>query len=249
MICRVSHGYIVAGVDQPYAFAMVVFPDGRKVAYDPRMDHRAFEFAVTPYLAGDVTTTLNRLASLNHNDPNSILTGRLDLRHVGLFGHSGGGEVGADACQADPRLRACLLEDVWMPANVVRDGLRQPAMWLTRDAGTMRLERRQAGGWSEADIHKTLTTMRAVFNSLPADGYYVQIPGIFHIEMSDAPLLSPLLAPRLGLSGPLGTQRAHNIINAYTLAFFNQHLKGQPAPLLNGPSRQYPEVRLETHRP
>jgi predicted dienelactone hydrolase len=245
----VSHGYIVAAIDQPYAFAMVVFPDGRRVPYDPRMDHRSFEFSSIPYLARDVTTTLDQLTALNQVDPHGILTGRLDLRHVGLFGHSMGGEVGADACQADPRLRACLLEDVWMPAGVVRDGLQQPAMWITRDAGTMRLERRRAGGWSGADIHLTLSTMRAVFESLPTDGYYVQVPGMFHIEMSDAPLLSPLLAPMLGLSGPLGVQRAHRIINAYTLAFFDRHLKGLPAPLLDGPSRQYPEVRLEIHRP
>lgn len=245
----VSHGYIVAGIDQPYAFAMVVFPDGRRVAYDPRMDDRAFEFSIIPYLARDVTSTLDQLTALNQTDPNGILTGRLDLRDVGLFGHSLGGEVGAEACRLDPRLRACLLEDVWMPADVVRDGLQQPTMWITRDAATMRLERRRAGGWSEAFIHLTLSTTRAVFESLPADGYYLQVPGMFHIEMSDAPLLSPLLAPWLGLSGPIGVQRTHQIINAYTLAFFDRHLKALPTSLLDAPSGQYPEVRLEIHWP
>lgn len=247
----VSHGYIVAGIDQPYAFAMVVFPDGRKVTYEPRMDQRSFEFAMTPYLAGDVTTTLNSLTALNRHDPNGILTGHLDLDHVGLFGHSMGGEVGADACQADPRLRACLLEDVWMPENVVRDGLRQPTMWITRDANTMRLERRRAGGWSENEIQQTLTTMHAVFDRLPFDGYYVQVPGTFHIEMSDAPLLSPLLAERLGLSGPLSVQRTHTIINAYTLAVFDRYLKGRPGPLLLSCAtvRDLSDVRPAAGRP
>ena len=37
----VSHGYIVAAIDHPYAAAMVVFPDGRKVACNLRIASRA----------------------------------------------------------------------------------------------------------------------------------------------------------------------------------------------------------------
>ncbi len=259
----VSHGYIVAAIDQPYAAATVMFPDGRQAAYDPRMDpphrqagydprtapaHSAFADAHIPYLAQDAVFTLDQLTALNRADPNGILTGRLDLARAGLFGHSLGGIVGGEVCRVEPRLRACLLEDAYMRADVVRGGLRQPTMFITRDADTMRLERRRSGGWSEAAIREHLITMRAVYERLPSDGYYVQVPGAFHVDMTDAPLLSPL-ATRLGLSGPIGGQRAHRIINAYSLAFFDRHLKGQPAALLDGPARQYPEVLLETRRP
>jgi hypothetical protein len=111
-----------------------------------------------------------------------------------------------------------------VPADVVRAGLRKPTMWITRDADAMRLERRRAGGWSEADIDEHLTTMRAVFERLPGAGYYVQVPSVFHLDMTEAPSLSPL-ASRLGL-GPIGAPRAHQTINAYSLAFFDRHLKG-----------------------
>jgi hypothetical protein len=121
-------------------------------------------------------------------------------------------------------------------------------MWITRDADTMRLERRKAGGWSEVDIYEHQTTMRAVFESRPGDGYFVQVPGMFHFNLTDIPLLTPL-APRLGLSGPIGAQRAHSIINAYSLAFFDRHLKSQPATRFDGPREQYPEVHFETRRP
>jgi len=120
-----------------------------------------------------------------------------------------------------------------VPADVVRAGLRKPTMWITRDADAMRLERRRAGGWSEADIDEHLTTMRAVFERLPGAGYYVQVPGVFHLDMTEAPSLSPL-ASRLGL-GPIGAPRAHQIINAYSLAFFDRHLKG---PSLQGSRRE-----------
>jgi hypothetical protein len=42
------------------------------------------------------------------------------------------------------------------------------------------------------------------------------------------------------------TQRGFDIVNAYSLAFFDQHLEGHPAALLDGPSRYYPEVLFET---
>jgi hypothetical protein len=156
-----------------------------------------------------------------------------------------GAVVGGEACRLEPRLRAGLLMDAMMPAEVVRAGLRQPIMWITRDADTMRLERRRSGGWAEPVIHETLTTMRAVYERLPGDGYYVQVPGVFHADMTDV----PLLASRVGLSGPVGVQRAHQIINAYSLAFFDRHLKGRPTALLDGPAARHPEVLLETRRP
>ena len=237
----------MAAIDHPYVAATVVFPDGRQAAYDPRWDppHSAFMDAHIPDLAQDAVFTLDQLVALNRADPNGILTGRLDLQRAGLFGMSMGAVVGGEACRLERRLRAGLLMDAMMTAEVVRDGLQQPIMWITRDADTMRLERRRSGGWAEPVIHETLTTMRAVYERLSGDGYYVQVPGVFHADMTDV----PLLASRVGLSGPVGVQRAHRIINAYSLAFFDRHLKGQPAALLDGPAEQYPEVLFETRRP
>lgn len=258
----VSHGYIVAAIDQPYTAAKVVFPDGHQAtglsldelgplirqSYSPTetapiLNGRAFNDGIAPYLAHDVRFTLDQLAALDKADPHGILTGRLDLRRAGLFGVSLGGIVGAEACRLDPRLRACLVMDAPMPTDVVKAGLQQPAMWITRDAETMQRE-----GWSQRDIDEHLNSMRTVFASLPGDGYFVRVRGMFHLDLTDFPLLSPL-ASRVGLSGPIGAQRAHDIINAYSLAFFDRHLKGRPAALLDGPAEQYPEVLFETRRP
>ena len=245
-----SHGYVVAAIDQPYSAAMVVFPDGRQAAYDDRWDppHSAFMDAHIPYLAQDVVFTLDRLAALDHADANGILQGRLDLGRVGLVGHSFGAVVGGEACRIEPRFRACLLEEAFMPDDVVRAGLQQSAMFLTRDAESMRLERRAAGGWPEADIQETLNTMRAVYESLPGDGYYVQVPGMFHLDMTDAPYFSTLF-PWPGFSGPIGGDRAHRIVNAYSVAFFDRELRDRPIALLDGPTPQFPEVLFESRRP
>jgi pimeloyl-ACP methyl ester carboxylesterase len=208
----------------------------------PRLDGRAFEDGMVPYLAQDASFTLDQLAALNQADPNGILTGRLDLQRAGIFGVSLGGIVGGEACRLEPRLRACLVMDAPLPADVVRAGLQQPTMWISRDAETMQLE-----GWSQAgdqgiDAHQT--TMRAVFESLPRDGYLVLVRGMFHLNLTDIPYWSPLTS-LLGLTGPIDAQRAHSIINAYSLAFFDRHLKGRPATLLDGPAEQYPEVLVQ----
>ena len=263
----VSHGYIVAAIDQPYTAASIVFPDGRQVGalpldqmmplinqsyspaeITPTLNARAIDKGIVPYLAQDVSFTLNQLAALNQADPNRVLTGRLDLLHIGIFGVSLGGIVGSEACRLEPRLRACLFMDAPMPVDVVKSGLQQNAMWITRDEETMRLERRRSGGWSEADISEHQASMRAVFENLRGAGYFVQVPGMFHVNLTDIPYWSPLL-PWLGFTGPIKAQRAHDIINAYSLAFFNRHLLGRAERLLDGPASQYREVIFNARRP
>jgi hypothetical protein len=165
-----------------------------------------------------------------------------------MFGVSYGGIVGAEACLQDARIKACLVMDVLMTADVVEQGLQQPSMWITRPADTMRLEREKAGGWTEQDIEQTQRTMRSVYNRLPGAGYFVQAPGMFHVDLTDVDLVSPL-AQMIGFNGPIGAERAHEIINAYALAFFDRHLKGRPAALLDGPAEEYPDVIFETRRP
>jgi predicted dienelactone hydrolase len=242
----VSHGFAVAAIDQPFAMAVVVFPDGHRTAYDNRWapPHSPFMDAHIPHLARDVTFTLDRLTAVTEDDPLGVLTGRLDLDRAGLIGHSMGAIVGGEACRIEPRLRAGLLEEGRMPDDVVRAGLTQPVLFLSRPADSMRLERAVAGGWPESDIEETLGTMRAVYDDLPGAGWFVQVPGMFHLDMTDAPMLADLVAWP-GLTGPIGGTRAHEIVNAYTVAFFARTLRDEPAPLLDAPPRQFPEVVFE----
>ncbi len=265
----VSHGYIVVGIDQPGAAALVVFPDGHQIAVPsvtnvmqplihqslspaetaPLLNGQPMPNGIIPYFAQDVSFTLDQLASINTTDPQRTLTGKLDIQHIGVFGMSLGGMVGAEVCLIDPRIKACLLEDVAMTAAVVQQGLQQPSMWITRPADIMRLEREKAGGWSEQDIEQTQSTMRSVYENLPGAGYFVQVPGMFHIDLTDLTYLSPIF-PNIGFSGPIGSQRAHEIINAYSVAFFDKHLKSSSATLLDRPAeQQYTEVRFEARQP
>ena len=133
-----------------------------------------------------------------------------------------------------------LRRDLPFHGSVVQAGLRQPSMWITRDAETMQLE-----GWPQADIDQHQATMRAVYESVSGNGYFVRIPGMFHVNLTDIPYWSPLF-PWLGVTGPVDGERTHRIINSYSLAFFDRHLKGSSVTLLDGASSQYPEVLLDS---
>ncbi|MEV1170978.1 hypothetical protein [Nonomuraea sp. NPDC049784] len=260
----VSHGYVVVGLDQPGAVAAVRLPSGRLIPGRPReemqplvtqsvtpqptaptLHGQALPNGIIPYFAQDVSFALDRLAGLDADDPHRLLTRRLDLHRAGVFGISLGGMNAAKACLEDARLKACLIMDVDLPADVVGKGLRQPTMLITRDAGTMRLERERAGGWPEEDIARTRRTMRAVYDGLPGDGYYLEIPGMFHLNFTDAPSWSPL-TPQLGMCGPIGGGRGFDIVDAYSVAFFDRHLADRPSALLTGASKPYPEVTMAT---
>jgi pimeloyl-ACP methyl ester carboxylesterase len=263
----VSHGYVVVALDQPYTAAAVRFPDGRvarmspleemkplvRQSYAPAEDAptlhgNAMSDGIVPYLAQDVTFALDRLESVNQQDPRGRLTGRLDLRRAGVFGVSLGGIVAGEACRREPRLGACLVMDAPMPTQVVRHGLDQPTMWITRPAEDMRLEREQAGGWPEDEIEAHQHTMRAVFEKLPGDGYFVNVHGMFHLNPTDMPLWSPLFS-WLNVIGPIEAERAHTIVNAYSVAFFDRHLRHRRAAILDAGADRYPEADIQSHRP
>ena len=253
----VSHGYVVVGLDQPGGSAAVRFPDGRLVSVlardqiqalitqstsprreAPALNGQTLENGIVPYFAQDASFAIDQLIALTKGDPNSLLAGQLDLQRVGVFGISQGAIVAAEACRRDARIRASLMMDAAMPADVVRVGLRQPCMWITRPGRDMRLERSRSGGWPEEAITETLTTMRTVFD-MHAQGsaYYLDAPGMFHVNFTDAPFWSPITS-QLGLTGPVDGKRMFDIVNAYSVAFFDKYLKGRPEALLDGPAKQ-----------
>jgi pimeloyl-ACP methyl ester carboxylesterase len=263
----VSHGYVVVGLDQPGVVATVRLPDGRQIEnlpiddIDPLVDQSVEPQPTTPaihgvpqpdglvpYLAQDVRLALDRLADVDAGDPPGILAGHLDLGRAGVFGVSLGGRIAAESCLRDARLKACLIMDDPVPSDVVAAGLSQPTMFLTRDADTMRLERRQSGGWTEHDIATTLGTMRAAYAQPSGGGYYVEIPDLFHVNFTDLPYWLPPSA-HLGLTGPIGGRRGFEIINAYTVAFFDQALRGRTSPLLDETSRHIPEATIDVRQP
>jgi predicted dienelactone hydrolase len=240
----VSHGYIVAALDHTYGAIFTVFPDGRVALQNrdalpsdvPDDEYeRAAELLVNVWTA-DLKYLLDSVADMHAGIIDSPLTGAVDLSHVGVFGHSTGGGTTVEFCALDDRCTAALGMDTWLlpvSDDVIEAGIPQPFMFMHSE------------GWTQ-DEH--WDQFMEFYPNLPGAVYSFAIEGTRHYDFTDIPLLSAL-APALDLKGPLDGERVVTIVNAYTLAFFNQTLKGNSEPLLSGTNQEFPEVDFEFRVP
>jgi predicted dienelactone hydrolase len=238
-----SHGYVVVGLEHPYGSLLTVFPDGSVVPNNPQAlpvdappaELQAAAQRLVDQWAGDLGYTLDVLVGLNADDPVYNFTGRLDLDHVGVLGHSTGGGAAIQFCGRDPRCQAGLGLDAYMtpvsPA-VLDSGLAQPFLALFSELWPSQ---------ENLNLYRTL-------QSHSPQATWLALLGADHYDFTDLPMLTPL-AHTLGLKGPLDGQRALRVIDDYALAFFNQELKNEPSTVLDGPSPAYPEIRWEQPAP
>jgi dienelactone hydrolase len=255
-----SHGFFVVAIDHTHNSEPIAFPDGRivdssgirdiedftGVSYQQQLDYGNAEANVE---ARDDSFVLDALARLN-GDASSPWYRSLDFNRVGAFGHSFGGAVSLEAAFLDPRIRAAVNMDGWIFGDLWRHNFSKPLLLIYEDPFPPPAATLQAGLSSGdrntrlisqldlddlANVNRTLST---------CGGYAVSIRGTRHFNFSDRALYSPFR--KLTEAGSISPQRAHRIINDYTLAFFNQELNQQPDPLLREPSA-YPEAHFEHH--
>ena len=237
----VSQGYIVVGIDCPMAVALATFPDGStlkslpRTIIDPMLNEslteenpllsykgKTFEGGLIAYFAKDVSRVIDFLTTVNTNDPNHLLYNKLNLDRLGAFGVSLGGIIVSEASWKDPRIKANLIMESRIPLKIAQTGLRVPTMVITRPAEAMRTERERSGGWTESDIQEHLNTMGNLCKNT-AESEFVQIPNIFHVDFTDAPLWVPF-PHLLGFSGKTPIEETHQKLNELTLTFFGKHL-------------------------
>ena len=78
--------------------------------------------------------------------------------------------------------------------------------------------------------------------------YIIMIHDSTHMNSEDMPFVLPFTR-LMGMAGSISPKRMAGIMNDYLLSFFNKHLKGEDAPLLDGPSADYPEFKFEPNSP
>jgi predicted dienelactone hydrolase len=251
-----SQGFIVIGIDHPYGSSSMVFPDGR-VAYSTLgewMDYSSDEKLAESIRAdsaelevrtADVRFVLDEIERLNRHDSGGLLTGRVDTASVGIFGHSFGGAVSAEACRLDPRIKAGIDLDGVLFGESAANGVDQPFLFMKcglRVPGEEELE--NARGSRRRHLAIAVPNERNIRRSLTAHGgYLMSIRGVEHMNFCDSPLYSSV--KWLTKAGPIDARRGMRIMNDYTLAFFNQHIRSMPQKLMDGTFSQYPEVEFE----
>ena len=219
-----SRGYVVAAVDHAYESVGTLFPGDRMltcVACEAADDMAT----VAEGRAADLSFVLDRLTGPR---PAWRYAGLIDATRIGMAGHSIGGNATAVTMARDPRVRAGVTMDGTFFAPVPAEGLGgRPFMML----GTESLH--HPGGedesWDEGWAR--------------LDGWrrWLTVTGSGHFTFIDL----PVLGGQLGMTdpeAPLSGERSGEITRDYVAAFFDAHLRGLPAPLLDGPTAANPEV-------
>jgi pimeloyl-ACP methyl ester carboxylesterase len=233
-----SHGYVVVGFDAPYRTILVVLPDGRVIERAPQNDADLLSGPQKEQLANKLVQTwsadmgfaLDQLEELNTCDPSGSFLGRLDMRRVGVFGHSLGGATALQFCHDDDRCKAGIDVDGAPLGNVVSEGVTQPFMFLLSDH---KGESDSDTGQPEAIRHAG-ANIHSIYSRLPSDRrLMIMIRGSGHYMFSDdgAMLKSPLVMRVMRSLGivPLDGRRQVAVTAHYVSTFFDVYLKDAPA--------------------
>ncbi|EGL17058.1 MULTISPECIES: dienelactone hydrolase [unclassified Paenibacillus] len=263
-----SHGYIVAVIDHTYNTFATEFPDGRITTintndlFSPDHDYRTESGnrdKLGKVLTDDVAFTLNQFELIQSGQIPSYLKGRIDLGHVGVFGHSIGGATAYDASY-DPRIAVGIDLDGALYRLRDREGLRKPFLFMNSESEFERLKMvTDNHAYTEAELKRMGNTrewmdqvtedkkleLERMRETVASGGQFLYIDNTEHLNFTDVQFISPIFN-MLGITGKIAPERANSVINAYMLDFFDMYLKNQGGILMKGPESRFPEVKFET---
>ena len=246
-----SRGFVVVAIDHTGYASTTIFPDGHSAPPSPDATWPVFVDARSTDMlntwVADVRFVIDRLTALDADDPDGLLTGRLDLSRIGYVGASFGGSVVVQALLDEPRIKAGLSQD-GKPSFSDRalTDLRRPLMYMQSAAPYIKSSDAQLARWGlNAGLFKRAeqdhyARQMQLFGRVSAPIYNVYIRRTNHVTFSDLYLIVGV--PDWTL---MDIRQAHAIINDYTLAFFDRYLNGVAGPLVDGqtPSR-YADVTV-----
>jgi predicted dienelactone hydrolase len=259
-----SHGFVVFGVSHPYNALAALLADGQVVLASPAADPVNIEVApgasavdiaeltdergtsLLEVQADDLRFVLDQVERLNGSDTRFM--GRLDVEHVGVFGHSFGGATSVVALLADSRFDAAAIIDGSLFADVP-DAVDHPILGIFADETLALAAPTEADiaalGLRPEEIERVTRTMGRMTDlfARAQPGYLVQIADTKHMNFSDAGLLADVLPGLTEQLGMIEPAYSLEITNAYLLTFFDETLRNAPSALANLPD-QYPQSTI-----
>ena len=215
-----SHGYLVAIIGHTYENAGQSFPDGHFTgcASCELPQDKAFSQKLELGRAADVSFVLD---SLTHSKWAALI----DPDRIGMAGHSVGGASTLPTMVADSRIKAGMDIDGTTDVPLTAPGLSRPFMFVSSQLtpttcapGNESWERdwAQLTGWKR----------------------WAEVAGTRHASFTDVGLVTEELGADAGAT--TSAARTQAVTRTYVAAFFDQHLRGEPQPVLDRPG--YPEV-------
>jgi dienelactone hydrolase len=257
-----SHGYIVASIDHTYQAFYTAFADGQRVPINTKFLNEAIgvqtdaipideSFEIThdwlELRTADIALVIDSLKSGKLGGSGEMLKGHMDLTKIGLFGHSLGGAASAQLGRERDDIKAAIVIDGTMIGDITDINSDHKEI-ITNESFTKPLMLMYNSSFLEAEAKASsyLPNINAFERATDA-AYSLCIKGSGHLNFTDLPRISPLLSKMLGI-GTIDSFQGIKIVNDYSLAFFDKHLKSQSSPLLEG-AAGYTEVEFEKRIP
>jgi dienelactone hydrolase len=210
-----SRGYVLFGLEHGTDSALLIRPDGTLLPHvtqrppdqgPPTVEGLVAIEEETVRRTSDLRFVLQQVRSLPGSSP---FYGRLDLAHIGAFGHSMGGRAAIRLCQDDPTILACLNQDGEMfgltattPMRLVptlrTSALIEPAIAILHveespppeaQLAALGATRAQYDAWraGKGDALRTFLRSQATNATLIT----AKLPGFVHASFFDMRLLTP----------------------------------------------------------
>lgn len=231
-----SNGYVVCSIDHTYHAFMTQQEDGKSIISNADFINDAMratngdlssekiyelEQEWMKLRTADMAFVLDYIKHSSTNTDKDDVFQKIDLEHIGLFGHSLGGATAAQIGRDDEDIDAVIVLDGTMLGEVI--GFKNGEE-LINDAPYPKplLNFYSESHYSEefADFH--YANRVAQENAL--DAYQVVIKGTEHMNFTDLPIVSPFLAGLLG-TGTVDPMECTETINQIVLEFFDHYLK------------------------
>ena len=178
---------------------------------------------------GDLTHILDQLA-VWHTAHDHLFFDRLDLDHIGAFGHSAGGNAISTIAVGDKRLKAVVLID----PGTVRPEDGQPIPTLILKSEGVDFARQRPAIAAEKAKNQTEYARKG------KPGLQITLLGAVHLSFTDMAVIKAFELPGDGTAF-IDTSRA--ILGE----FFAQYLEGKHSDLIEKGSPKYPLAKIESH--
>lgn len=222
-----SRGYVVVAVEGGSG--------GNPESCVGRVDEDACAAKLISNAITAMGSALDRLSAISLTDP--ILGGHVDLKTVGVFGHSFGGAQAFAFCAADARCKAGVNMDGRLFGSLDRNTVTEPFLWLLSDHGSAQ----------DSVSRQIMGQIQRAYERQPAIvRMKVMIKGANHFTFSEdgALLKSGVLRGAMRVMGILGIRGRRQVeVSAYAVAtFFDASLRNAGSIQGALASSAYPEL-------